>query len=57
MNRINVAYDSSGITLAGHLYVPDGPADGPGPAIVVGHPAVAELTRFFAETLETEPGV
>jgi len=38
MNRINVTYDSAGITLAGHLYVPDGPADGPRPAIVVGHP-------------------
>jgi hypothetical protein len=35
--RIDVTFDSAGITLAGHLYLPDGAA-GPRPAIVVGHP-------------------
>jgi hypothetical protein len=34
----DVTFDSAGITLAGNLYSPDGPADGPRPAIVVGHP-------------------
>ncbi|NMO56844.1 alpha/beta hydrolase [Actinoplanes sp. TBRC 11911] len=39
MNRIDVTFDSAGIPLAGHLYLPDGDTDGPRPAIVVGHPA------------------
>jgi fermentation-respiration switch protein FrsA (DUF1100 family) len=39
MTRTDVTFDSAGITLAGHFYTPDGPAaDGPSPAIVVGHP-------------------
>ncbi|HEY1698832.1 MAG TPA: alpha/beta hydrolase [Trebonia sp.] len=37
MTRTDVTFDSAGITLAGHLYLPDGEA-GPRPAIVVGHP-------------------
>jgi fermentation-respiration switch protein FrsA (DUF1100 family) len=36
--KIDVTFDSAGIALAGHLYLPDAPADGPRPAIVVGHP-------------------
>ncbi|TWF74573.1 hypothetical protein FHX44_11454 [Pseudonocardia hierapolitana] len=38
MAKIDVTFDSAGITLAGHLHLPDTPADGPRPAIVVGHP-------------------
>jgi len=38
MTRTDVTFDSAGITLAGHLYTPDGPAADPRPAIVVGHP-------------------
>jgi hypothetical protein len=37
VTRTDVTFDSAGITLAGHLYLPDGEA-GPRPAIVVGHP-------------------
>ncbi|MEW2499717.1 alpha/beta hydrolase [Amycolatopsis sp. NPDC047767] len=37
MPKIDVTFDSAGVRLAGHLYVPDGAA-GPGPAVVVGHP-------------------
>src|SRR3954470_13542065 len=36
--RIDVSFDSAGIPLAGHLYIPGDPADGPRPALVVGHP-------------------
>ena len=38
MTKTDVTFDSAGITLAVHLYTPDGPADGPLPGIVVGHP-------------------
>ncbi|CDR17731.1 alpha/beta hydrolase [Streptomyces iranensis] len=38
MAKTNITFDSAGIPLAGHLYVPDAPARGPRPAIVVGHP-------------------
>ncbi|XVQ14147.1 alpha/beta hydrolase [Spirillospora sp. CA-255316] len=38
MTKTDVTFDSAGITLAGHLYLPDAPADGPHPGIVVGHP-------------------
>lgn len=38
MVKTNVTFDSVGIPLAGHLYVPDTPAQAPRPAIVVGHP-------------------
>jgi fermentation-respiration switch protein FrsA (DUF1100 family) len=38
MTRIDVTFDSAGIPLAGHLHLPDSPADGPRPAVVVGHP-------------------
>ncbi|MEV6770335.1 alpha/beta hydrolase [Nocardia sp. NPDC051030] len=39
MAKVNVTLDSAGITLAGHLYIPEQSADGPRPAIVVSHPA------------------
>jgi len=38
VTKTDVTFDSAGIPLAGHLYVPDSPAQGPRPAIVVGHP-------------------
>ncbi|MGK3109433.1 alpha/beta hydrolase [Streptomyces sp. WAC05858] len=38
MAKTNVTFDSVRIPLAGHLYLPDTPAPGPSPAIVVGHP-------------------
>jgi uncharacterized protein len=38
VTRTDVTFDSAGIALAGHLYLPDSSADGPRPAIVVGHP-------------------
>jgi uncharacterized protein len=38
MEKIDIHFDSSGIDVAGHLYVPNGAADGPRSAIVVGHP-------------------
>lgn len=37
--RTDIAFDSAGLRLAGHLYVPDNAEIGPHPAIVVGHPA------------------
>lgn len=38
--KTDVTFPSNGMTLAGHLYTPDTPgvADGPAPAVVVGHP-------------------
>ena len=36
--RTDVTFPSAGLQLAGHLYTPDHDADGPRPAIVVGHP-------------------
>jgi uncharacterized protein len=37
--RTDIAFDSSGLKLAGHLYVPDGLAARHSPAVVVSHPA------------------
>jgi uncharacterized protein len=36
--KTNVAFDSAGLKIAGHLYTPDDGATGPRPAIVIGHP-------------------
>ncbi|WP_326836058.1 alpha/beta hydrolase [Amycolatopsis rhabdoformis] len=36
MTKIDVTFDSAGLRLAGHLHVPA--ADGPLPAVIVGHP-------------------
>ncbi|MER7930272.1 alpha/beta hydrolase [Streptomyces sp. NPDC096057] len=38
MTRTNVTFDSAGIEIAGHLYLPDAPSSAPRPAVVVGHP-------------------
>jgi fermentation-respiration switch protein FrsA (DUF1100 family) len=52
--QTNVTFDSAGVPLAGHLYLPDAPAQGPRPAIVVGHPGsgVKEQTAgLYAQNL------
>ncbi|MFE9767014.1 alpha/beta hydrolase [Streptomyces sp. NPDC005808] len=36
--KTDVTFLSAGLKIAGHLYTPDGEADGPRPAVVVGHP-------------------
>jgi fermentation-respiration switch protein FrsA (DUF1100 family) len=36
--KYDVAFPSNGMTLAGHLYTPEGEANVPRPAIVIGHP-------------------
>jgi len=38
MNRTDVNFDSAGISLAGHLYLPEPDGSTPLPAVVVGHP-------------------
>ncbi|SEM20796.1 alpha/beta hydrolase [Streptacidiphilus jiangxiensis] len=38
MTRTRVTFDSAGIEIAAHLYLPDGRASGPHPTLVVGHP-------------------
>ena len=38
MSKNDVTFDSAGITLAGHVYLPDDAAGVPRPGIVVGHP-------------------
>jgi uncharacterized protein len=38
MSKTDVTFDSAGITLAGHVYLPDDASGGPRPGIVVGHP-------------------
>ncbi|MEV4000597.1 alpha/beta hydrolase [Actinomadura sp. NPDC049753] len=41
MARTSVTFDSAGIPIAAHLHLPDAPAAGPRPAIVVGHPGTS----------------
>ncbi|MNO19068.1 Alpha/beta hydrolase family protein [compost metagenome] len=36
--KMDVTFDSAGVKIAGHLYIPKGEVGGPRPAIVVGHP-------------------
>jgi fermentation-respiration switch protein FrsA (DUF1100 family) len=36
--KMDVTFDSAGVKIAGHLYIPKGEDGGPRPAIVVGHP-------------------
>jgi fermentation-respiration switch protein FrsA (DUF1100 family) len=38
MSRTSVTFDSAGVSLAGHYYVPDDDGAAPRPAIVVSHP-------------------
>ncbi|MEV5748953.1 alpha/beta hydrolase [Actinoallomurus sp. NPDC052308] len=57
MAKIDVTFDSAGTPLAGHLYLPDVPAERPRPAIVVGHPGagVKEQTAgLYARRLAEE---
>lgn len=56
MNRIDVHFDSAGIAIAGHLYVPAAASAGRGPAVVVGHPgsgvkeqAAGDYARMLSE--------
>lgn len=58
MARISVRFDSAGIELAAHLYVPDTAAPGPRPALVVGHPGtgVKEQTSGTYAQLMAERG-
>lgn len=37
--RMDVTFDSAGITIAGHLFTPDGEPTEPRAAVVIGHPA------------------
>ncbi|KDN18418.1 alpha/beta hydrolase [Amycolatopsis rifamycinica] len=58
MARTTVSFDSAGIPLAAHLHVPDGPAGGARPALVVGHPGtgVKEQTAGTYAHLMAERG-
>ncbi len=58
MARIGITFDSAGITLAGHLYIPEQSADSPHPAIVVSHPAsgVKEQTAGLYASRLAEKG-
>lgn len=38
MSMSDIRFESAGIEIAAHLYIPDTPAPGPHPALVVGHP-------------------
>jgi fermentation-respiration switch protein FrsA (DUF1100 family) len=55
--RTDVTFPSSGLNLAGHLYLPDDQPDGRRPAIVVSHPASAvkeQAAGLYAERLARE---
>ncbi len=58
MARTTVSFDSAGIEIAAHLYLPDTPAAGPRPALVVGHPGtgVKEQTSGTYAQLMAERG-
>jgi fermentation-respiration switch protein FrsA (DUF1100 family) len=54
--QTDVRFPTNGLQLAGHLYLPDG-ADGPLPAIVVGHPTTGvkeQSPALYAERLVAE---
>lgn len=57
MTKIDVTFDSAGITVVGHLYVPDA-SNGPTTAIVVGHPGsgVKEQAAGLYARLLSEQG-
>ncbi len=55
--RTDVSFDSAGIPLAGHLYIPDGPKEGRRPALVVGHPGSGvkeQASGLYARRLADE---
>lgn len=58
MTRKDVRFESAGIGIAAHLYLPDTPAPGPLPALVVGHPGtgVKEQTSGTYARLMAERG-
>ncbi|CCK24583.1 hypothetical protein BN159_0204 [Streptomyces davaonensis JCM 4913] len=58
MTRTSVRFDSAGVEIAAHLYLPDTPASGPRPALVVGHPGtgVKEQTSGTYAQLMAERG-
>lgn len=58
MARTRVSFDSAGIEIAAHLYVPDTAVPGPCPALVVGHPGtgVKEQTSGTYAQLMAERG-
>ncbi|MFI6996318.1 alpha/beta hydrolase [Nocardia sp. NPDC050175] len=58
MTKTDVLFDSAGITLAGHLYLPGPSHDQPRPAIVVGHPGsgVKEQAAGLYAALLAEKG-
>ncbi|MFF9623866.1 alpha/beta hydrolase [Streptomyces griseosporeus] len=58
MARTTVTFDSAGIDIAAHLHLPDTPAAGPLPALVVGHPGtgVKEQTSGTYAQLMAERG-
>ena len=54
--KTNVTFDSAGLKLAGHLYTPR-ETSGPGPAIIVSHPASGvkeQAAGLYAERLSRE---
>jgi fermentation-respiration switch protein FrsA (DUF1100 family) len=58
MSKSDVSFTSSGVNLAGHLYLPETPGAGPRPAIVVSHPGtgVKEQTAGLYARLLSERG-
>ncbi|WP_338692861.1 alpha/beta hydrolase [Streptomyces sp. Q6] len=58
MAKSDVTFESAGIRIAAHLYTPDTPAEGPRPALVVGHPgtSVKEQTSGTYARLMAERG-
>jgi fermentation-respiration switch protein FrsA (DUF1100 family) len=52
--KTEVSFDSAGLALAGHLYIPDDGVSGPRPAVVVGHPGSGvkeQAAGLYAERL------
>ncbi|MER6082307.1 alpha/beta hydrolase [Streptomyces sp. NPDC001833] len=58
MSRTRVGFDSAGIEIAAHLYLPDTGVSAPRPALVVGHPGtgVKEQTSGVYAQLMAERG-
>jgi len=49
VTKHDITFDSAGIPLAGHLYLPDAAAGGPRPAVVVGHPGAGVKEQTAGE--------